>query len=173
MTRMSWIGRAKTLFSAPVSPAAPRFTPERWQSAVGFSVNIPPEMLSQGASDLGSPMPKVPRALAIQVPAVKRGRDLICSTLGGLAPRVIDSNNRTVPSELADQPEANSARSITWTKIVEDMVFEKNAWFRITEIGADGYPSKVVRLGPTSVTVNWKGKVYVNSRTGAAQGSTW
>src|SRR5687768_10405658 len=114
MAPMSWVGRAKTLFSAPPSPDAPRFTPERWQAPLAFSVTIPPEMLSQGASDLGSPMPKVPRALAIQVPAVKRGRDLICSTLGGLAPRVIDSNNRTVYNELADQPEANSARSITW-----------------------------------------------------------
>lgn len=173
MTRMSWIGRAKTLFSAPVSPAAPRFTPERWQSPVGFSLSIPPEMLSQGASDLGSPMPKVPRALAIQVPAVKRGRDLICATLGGLAPRVIDSNNKTVYNELADQPEENVARSITWTSVVEDMVFEKHAWLRITEIGSDGYPSKVVRLDANSVSVNKEGKVYTNSRTGAAQGTTW
>jgi phage portal protein BeeE/phage head maturation protease len=172
MVAMSWIGTAKTLFSAPPSPDAPRFTPERWQSAVGFSVNIPPEMLSQGASDLGSPLPKVPRALAIQVPAVKRGRDLICGTLGGLAPRVIDSTNKTIPNELADQPEENSARSITWTNIVEDMLFEKHAWFRITEY-TGGYPSKVVRLEPTSVTVNREGKVYTNSRTGAAQGSTW
>ncbi|HSL51980.1 MAG TPA: phage portal protein [Candidatus Deferrimicrobiaceae bacterium] len=170
---MSWFGTAKTLFSAPRSPDAPRFTPERWQSAVGFSVNIPPEMLSQGAGDLGSPLPKVPRALAMQVPAVKRGRDLICSTLGGLAPRVIDSTNKTVPSELADQPEENFARSVTWTNVVEDMLFEKHGWLRITEFGADGYPSKVVRLEPTSVSVRKEGKVWVNSRTGAPQGSTW
>lgn len=172
MAVMSWFGRAKTLFSAPISPAAPRFTPERWQNAVGFSITIPPEMMSQGASDLGSPLPKVPRALAMQVPAVKRGRDLICSTLGGLAPRVIDSNNRTVYNELADQPEANRARSITWTDVVEDMVLEKHAWLRITEY-VDGYPSKVVRLEPNSVSVNKEGKVYVNSRTGQPQGSTW
>jgi hypothetical protein len=130
-------------------------------------------MLSQGASDLGAPVPKVPRALAMQVPAVKRGRDLICGTLGGLAPRVIDSGNRTVPSELADQPETNFARVITWTNVVEDMLLEKHAWLRVTEVGADGYPSKVVRLEPTSVSVNREGRVYVNSRTGAAQGSTW
>lgn len=173
MTPMSWIGRAKTLFSAPPSPDAPRFTPERWQNPLGFSLSIPTEMLSQGAAGLSAPMAKVPRALAMQVPAVKRGRDLICATLGGLAPRVIDSNNKTVPNELADQPENNYARSITWTNVVEDMVFEKHAWLRITEFDADGYPSKVVRLEPTSVSVNKEGKVYTNSRTGAAQGSTW
>jgi hypothetical protein len=173
MTHMSLFGRARTLFSAPESPAAPRLAPERWQNSIGFSVNIPTEMLSQGSSDLGSPLPKVPRALAMQVPAVKRGRDLICATLGGLAPRVIDSGNRTVYNELADQPEENRARSVTWTNIVEDMVFEKYAWLRVTEIGADGFPSKVVRLEPTSVTVNKDGKVYTNSRTGAPQGSTW
>lgn len=173
MAHMNWFGRAKTLFSAPSSPDAPKFTPERWQNAVGFSVNLPPEMLSQGVSDLGAPVPKVPRALAIQVPAVKRGRDLICSTLGGLAPRVIDSNNKTVPNELADQPEENTARSITWTKIVEDMVLEEHAWFRVTGYGADGFPSKVVRLEPTSVTVNKEGRVYVNSRTGNPQGMVW
>lgn len=173
MAAMSWIGRARALFSAPESPNAPRFTPERWQSAVGFSVTLPPEMLTQGVSDLGAPAPKVPRALAIQVPAVKRGRDLICSTLGGLAPRVIDSNNRTVYNELADQPENDTARSITWTNIVEDMVFEKHAWLRITEFDGNGYPSKVVRLEPTSVTINKQGRVYTNSVTGQAQGSTW
>ncbi len=173
MARMSWIGRAKTLFSAPDSPAAPRLAQERWQNAVGFSVNIPPEMLSQGAGDLGSPLPKVPRALAMQVPAVKRGRDLICATLGGLAPRVIDSNNKTVDNELADQPEEDYARSITWTKVVEDMVFEGRAWLRVTERDRYGFPSKVVRLEPTSVTVNKQGRVYINSVTGAPQGSTW
>lgn len=173
MRRMSWIGRAKTLFSAPSSPDAPRFAPERWQNPLGFSLSIPNEILTQGVSDLGAPAPKVPRALAMQVPAVKRGRDLICSTLGGLAPRVIDSTNKTVANELADQPEDNTARSVTWTKVVEDMVFEGRSWLRVTEIGADGFPSKVVRLEPTSVTVNKQGKVYTNSRTGAPQGSTW
>lgn len=173
MARMSWYGRVRGLFSAPPSPDAPRFTPERWQSAVGFSVTIPPEMVSQGSPDLGAPAPRVPRALAMQVPAVKRGRDLICSTLGGLSPRVIDSKNKPVQNELAAQPEANTARSITWTRAVEDMVFEERTWFRITEFAANGFPAKVVRLEPRSVTVNREGKVYTNSRTGAAQGSTW
>jgi phage head maturation protease len=163
----------KGLFATPASPPSPTRPAERWQNPLGFSISIPPEMLSQGSGDLGAPLPKVPRALAMQVPAVKRGRDLICATLGGLAPRVIDSNNRTVYSELADQPEENCARSITWTRIVEDMVFEGYSWLRITEFGATGYPSKVVRLDPNSVSVNKQGKVYTNSRTGAAQGSTW
>lgn len=163
----------KGLFSAPASPSSPIRPAERWQSPIGFSISIPPEMMSQGSGDLGAPLPKVPRALAIQVPAVKRGRDLICATLGGLAPRVIDSNNRTVASELADQPEENTARSITWTRAVEDMVFEGYTWLRITEFAADGFPSKVVRLDPNSVSVNKQGRVYTNSRTGAAQGSTW
>lgn len=170
---MSWYARAKTLFSAPVSPDAPRLTPERWQNPLGFTLSIPPEILSQGAGDLGSPETKVPRALAMQVPAVKRGRDLICATLGGLAPKVIDSKNRPVQNELADQPETNFARSITWTKVVEDMVFEERAWLRIVDYDALGYPSKVVRLEPTSVVVNKEGRVYTNSRTGAAQGVTW
>ena len=173
MARMTWYGRAKTLFSAPPSPDAPRLTPERWQNPMGFSMTIPPEMLTQGSPELGAPTPKVPRALAMQVPAVKRGRDLICATLGGLAPRVIDSSNKTVPSELADQPEQNFARSITWTKVVEDMLFESHSWLRVVQVGANGFPSKVVRLEPTSVTVNKEGKVYTNSRTGAAQGVTW
>lgn len=160
------------LFSAPESPNAPRFTPERWQNPVGFSVQIPAEMLTQG-SDLGAPLPKVPRALAMQVPAVKRGRDLICSTLGGLAPRVINSKNEFVYNELADQTEANTARSITWTNVVEDMLFEKHAWLRVTKLAANGFPAEVVRLEPTSVNITKQGKVYVNTRTGQPQGSTW
>lgn len=173
MAHMTWFGTAKTLFSAPPSPSTPRPPSERWTNPIGFSLSIPTEMYTQGVGDLGTAAPKVPRSLAMQVPAVKRGRDLICATLGGLAPRVVDSKNKTVYNELADQPEANTARSITWTDVVENMLFEKHAWLRIVEFGPDGYPSKFVRLEPTSVSVSKEGKVYVNSVTGQAQGSTW
>lgn len=172
MTRMSVFKTALGLFKAPASPDAPSFTPERWQRPVGFSITIPPEIVTQGATDLGAPVPKVPRALAIQVPAVKRARDLICSTLGALTPRVLDAKNRVVPWDLADQPEADYARSITWTRIVDDLLFEQRSWLRITDYNS-GFPSKVVRLEPTSVSVQKQGRVYVNSVTGAAQGSVW
>ncbi|WP_162293009.1 phage portal protein [Actinophytocola xinjiangensis] len=114
-------------------------------------------------------VPRVGRAQAMSVPAVKRGRDLICGTLGTLRLKRLDSRRRRVPSELLEQPEADVARSVTMTRVVEDMLFESRAWLRITEFDANGYPSKVVRLDPRTVTVRENARVYVSS-DGVTQG---
>ena len=70
---------------------------------------------------------------------MKRGRDLICGTLGTLRLKKHDARRRVVPSELLDQPEYDVARSVTMTHDVEDMLFEGRAWLRVTEFGVDGF----------------------------------
>ncbi len=173
MQIMGALDRVAGLFRAPPSPESPSFAAQRWTNPLGFSgLSAPPEITGMASYD-GFNEPRVDRATAMQVPAVKRVRDLIAGTLGTLQPRQIDSANRTVESELLDQPEADIARSISMTRLLEDMLFEEHGWWRITESGPDGYPSKVVRLDPRSVTVREEGKIWVNSRTGAAQGHTW
>jgi phage portal protein BeeE/phage head maturation protease len=172
MPRMGAYERLRGLFRAPPSPESPRFEQQRWNNSLGFTLNAPPEITGLMAYD-GLNEPRIDRATAMQVPAVKRVRDLICGTLGTMQPRMIDSTNRTVDSELLDQPESDVARSITMTNLLEDMLFEKHGWWRIVGYGADGYPSKVVRLEPRSVTVREEGQVWTNSRTGNAQGQSW
>jgi Phage portal protein len=172
MRDMSMWGVLSGLFRAPPSPNGPTFEPQRWTNPLGFTLNAPPEITGVASMD-GLIEPRISREQAIQVPAVKRVRDLVAGTLGALQPRMIDLGSRTVPSELLDQPEENRARSITMTDLFEDMLFEKHAWWRIVDVGSNGYPSKVVRLEPRSVTVREEGRVYVNSRTGMPQGLHW
>jgi HK97 family phage portal protein len=112
---------------------------------------------------------RVDRRLAMQVPAVKRVRDIICTTIGGLPLRFLDKEFEEQRNSLLDQPERNIPRSVTMSRTLEDMLFEGNAWWRITE-EAYGWPSKVVRLDPRSVVVKEDNRVYVN-RAGQQQGT--
>jgi len=153
-----------SLDTAP-SPERPLAQIERWARPIGFTLSIPPEMSESGIASSA----KVSRSLALSVPAVKRGRDLICGTLGTLRLKKHDSGRRVVASELLDQPEPDIARSVTMAYTVEDLLFEGRAWWRITEFGPDGFPSKVRRLDPRSVNIARNGRVYVSS-AGQAQG---
>lgn len=121
-----------------------------------------------------SPAPKIARRSAIQVPAVKRARDLIAGGIGSLPMHLYDTNRNGVPSELLDQPEAAVPRSVTLTRTAEDLLFEGIAWWEILDLGRVGdspiaYPSRVVRLDPRCVNVR-DGKVY--HRPGTYTGAT-
>lgn len=123
--------------------------------------------------DLTSPVQtahRVSREAAIQVPAVKRVRDLIAGTLGTLEMcQLTKPGYREIYSPLLEQPEDDVARSVTMTRTIEDMLFEGRAWWRITGFGPDGYPDRIVRLEADSVSVRQNGRVWVSS-TGGAQG---
>lgn len=155
---MAWWRTLLNLDAAP-TPERPTAAVERWARPLNFTVTIPPEMTESGlASTNSSP---VSRDVALSVPAVKRGRDLICSTLGTLRLKQHDATRRVTPSQLLDQPEPDVARVVTMARTVEDMLFEELAWWRITGFGPDGFPAQVRRLDPDLVTVNPDGRVYV------------
>lgn len=96
---------------------------------------------------------RVGRAAAMQVPAVKRGRDLICGTLGSLTYDTFNARHELEPSVLLSQPEDDVPASVTITRTIEDMLFEGRAWWLVLAYDWRGYPSKVKRLEPTSVNV--------------------
>lgn len=101
-----------------------------------------------------APAPRVSRREAIQLPAVKRARDLIAGSLGGLPLTVIDTENLTRVNDLLEQPEQGVARSVTLTWTVEDLLFEGVAYWHVTERGFDGYPRFVRRIDPRRVDVD-------------------
>ncbi|WP_290055657.1 phage portal protein [Amycolatopsis solani] len=165
---MGWI---KTVFGGGWrdAPTAARPRPPRVDlSNVVFELNAPEE-IRRGGSTTGPLPPRVGRAEALSVGAVKRARDLICGTLGTLPIRMLDPGRRVVESELFEQPEIDIARSVTITRTVEDMLFEGRSWWRVTEFGWHGFPTKVRRLEPRSVLVQTDAKVYVNEN-GRPQG---
>lgn len=154
----------------PPAPPRPRAVVERWARPLGFTVTVPPEMTGDLTSPV-SPAPRVSRALALQVPAVRQARNLICGSLGTMPfCQLTVPGYADVYSALLEQPEADVARSVTMARTWADMLFEGRAWWRIVGFGPDGFPDQVVRLESESVTVMKDGRVWSNDRTGQAQG---
>lgn len=121
--------------------------------------SIPPEFL--GLVSYGDAATKVSRKSAIQVPAIKRGRDLIAGSLAtipmGLFTRAGDA--ATFTSDLLDQPETGIARSVTIARTVTDLILDGVAWWLVIETGWHGYPVRVVRLD-SSVDVELQARAY-------------
>jgi phage head maturation protease len=104
-----------------------------------------------------APAARVDRRTAMQVPAVKRSRDLIAGPLGWLPLELFNADGVKVPWTLWDQPERNVPRTVTMTRTAEDMLFESIGWWRITEFDLEdfpGFPLHVERLKPTRVNVS-------------------
>jgi portal protein len=96
---------------------------------------------------------RVTRAQALSVPAVKRGRDIICG-LANLPLQTIDAQRHVVLTPLLQQIDPNVADPVTIAQTFEDLLFDAVSWWEIIEFGEDGYPSKARHLDVSQVTVN-------------------
>jgi HK97 family phage portal protein/HK97 family phage prohead protease len=161
-----WALIKSVLATSPVDPA-PTFD-------VGPD-EIDPALFGMASwASVTAPEARISRREAIQVPAVKRGRDLICGTLGSLPLDVYDAGNQfagSPVSNLVTQPETSRPRSVTMTRTIEDMLFEGVAWWKVLKFNWTGYPEKVVRLNPRSVTLATEGIVWTRS-DGSVQGES-
>jgi len=83
---------------------------------------------------------RISREEALEVPAVIRGRNLICGTVSSLPLRTIDAQNRPVASRLLQQIDPTAGNCVTLSQTLEDLIFEASALWKITEFGWDGYP---------------------------------
>lgn len=121
---------------------------------------IPPEFYGMTAYvSPTAPVSRVSRREAIQVGAVKRGRDLIC-TLGTL-PLVTVKPDLTVDrGSWLRQPERACPAVVTMSRTIEDMLFEGIAWWKITERDYRGFPTRVVKLDARTVDVLPDGRVH-------------
>jgi hypothetical protein len=109
-----------------------------------------PQLLAEFAARNGG---RATRERALELPALLRGRNLICS-IGTLPLEAVDARNVTVDHPLLRQPDNNVARSVTLAMTVEDLLFDAVAWWRITAFGWDGYPVNAVRYEPGQVQLN-------------------
>lgn len=158
----------------PAEPRAPRVSP------LNFQLDIPPEMAAGSSGLDGVLEPRVGRRAAMTVPAVKRARDLICGTLGVLPLRAYNIDTRVrlktgSTASLLGQPEHDYARSISMTHVLEDMLFHKYSWWRVTKFGFDGYPVEVRRLDPLSMSIRKNWQVYTSDidPDRHSQGGAW
>lgn len=112
---------------------------------------------------------RVTRAELLRVPAVKRARDLICSTIGQFPLAVFDAAGKPATSftpNLLTAGEPGVPSSITWTRVVEDMFFFERAWLREHTTAWHGRVAEFRRLD--AETVNIKPKI-VQYKEGSAQ----
>lgn len=120
------------------------------------------------------PMGRVSRLSAMQVPAVKRARDIIAGTLATLPVDLFGPDGLPASAfspDLIRQPERGIARSVTMARTYEDLMFHGVAWWFVTEYGWHGYPTKVKRLDPLTVSVYPEGEVYVSQQGNT--GTVW
>lgn len=96
---------------------------------------------------------RVSRSDALSVPAVLRGRNLLCGSVATMPLRQVDALNNTVPLSLLTQIDRDIANEITLAQTVEDLLFEGTSWWRITEFGYDGYPLYATHLDYNSVVI--------------------
>lgn len=120
----------------------PDVTANRSQPSASFAVDVPPEM-TEAMTGGGALAPRISRNEALQVPAVLRGRNLICSTLAGL-PLHVHGPQRRVVETVEYLTNANIdpdvANIVTIANTIEDLLFEGIAWWRVTQFGQHGYP---------------------------------
>jgi HK97 family phage prohead protease len=98
-------------------------------------------------------VPRVSRAEALTVPAVVRGRNMICSV--ATLPLVEQTREfRAVRNPLLEQLDPNVANVVTLAQTLEDLLFESISWWRITAFGQDLMPFSVMHLDYGSVSVD-------------------
>lgn len=95
---------------------------------------------------------KIDRAAALSVPAVLRGRNLICS-ISTLPLQLVDADDNVVDSSLFEQFDPNVANTVMIAMTVEDLLFESVAWWRVTQFTALGMPAKATRYEPRLVSM--------------------
>lgn len=92
------------------------------------------DMLAQGTSL------KFSRTEAMSVPAVLKGRNLLCS-IATLPLVQYDAEYNKVPLPLLQQIDPSVANVVTLAQTIEDLLFEGRSLWRITGFGWDGYPA--------------------------------
>lgn len=109
---------------------------------------------------------KISRQDALAVTAIKRARDLICGGIGQFPLLLIGPDGKPQDWSLLNQPEADVARSVSITRLIEDLLLTERGWWKTTHLGWHGKPAEVVRLDADTVTVIPK---YINYPEGRAK----
>jgi hypothetical protein len=141
---MSWGKRLVARFTAAPVPTADAI---RWARFAYAGYRIQDQLLAHRALQNIA----VDRAAALSVPAVLRGRNLICS-ISTLPLQLVDQQNRIQDHPLFRQIDPNVPNVTTLAQTVEDLVFDAVAWWRVTDF-VDGYPAKAVRYAPNTVSL--------------------
>jgi HK97 family phage prohead protease len=119
-----------------------------------FSVDVPWARLptDQLLNHWASKRTALDREQALTVPAVLRGRNMICS-IGTLPLEAVDARNVVQDHPMLRQIDANVPNVVTLSMTVEDLLFEGVAWWKVTSFGWDGKPASASRYAPDTVSL--------------------
>lgn len=95
----------------------------------------------------------ISRERALSVPAVQRGRNLLCS-IATLPLTQYAPDGSIVRSPLLDQIDPDVANVVTLAQTVEDLLFEGIAWWQWTAFDSGKFPTAGRRLDPSTVTLD-------------------
>lgn len=95
---------------------------------------------------------RVTRDQALAVPAIMRGRNLICSVAA--LPLVQRSRDNTeVPSGFLAQIDPSVANVVTLTETIEDLVFEGVSWWQVLSYDWAGFPASARHVDTEAVSM--------------------
>lgn len=97
------------------------------------------------------------RALAMTVPAVARGRNLIASTLAGAPINAWSGTTQESTPQLFAQPDPDLPRAVTIAWTVDDLIFHGVAYWLVMGRDILGYPIAARRVDPMLVDVDGDG----------------
>lgn len=144
---------ALRLTTATLTPYPSPLTAETLPADVALAFGVGP-----GISD------RVTRTEAMSIPAVRRGRLIICGTIGTLpleSSRPAGAGDPTAERRLLETLDPNTTPShlLTWT--VDDLLFGGVSWWHVTERDWTTYPVAVERITAERVLVH-AGRAYVD-----------
>lgn len=103
-------------------------------------------------NELEGVSPSVGRRAALSIPAVLRGRNLICN-IGTLPLVTFRGNNEVIRNLLLEQIDPRVANVVTLQQTVEDLVMDSVSFWRVTAFDWKKYPANAVHIDLDAVTV--------------------
>lgn len=93
------------------------------------------------------------REAALGVPALKRGRDMICN-IATLPLVQLDPARRRTRSRLLDQIDPQVPNVVTLAMTTEDLLCDGIGWWEVTEREWNGYPASAQHVDSRRITIN-------------------
>ena len=93
------------------------------------------------------------RSEALAVPAVRRGRNMLCA-ISTMPLEQLDSDNRVERSRFLEQIDPDVPNVVTIAQTVEDLVFSGVAWWLVTAKDPYGYPVAARHIDVSTVSID-------------------
>ena len=145
-----------------------------WIARASMTFDTTPRPIAEVIFEMSSRAGAVTRSDALSIPAVLRGRNLLCSP-STLPLVVLKEDNTTIKSPFLSQINPNVPNVVTLAATIEDLIFESVSWWRVLAFGHDMYPVQAERLEPSSVSLlppNHATAAWLPSRLDA-RGTVW